>query len=119
MKRNLDYVRTILEKVEEHPAGEPMQQISGDFNDATSDEVIGHIDLMIKAGLLEGEAHPTQGYFYINGLSWTGHDFLDSARNATVWNATKERLKQAGGWTFELVGEILKAETKKLLGLGL
>ena len=82
--------------------------------------------IMIDAGLIEGRIsdyitsdapqHP-----YIHNLTWAGHDFLDAARNDTVWRAAKEKVLKPGvSWTFELLREILKALAKQqLAGLGL
>src|SRR5262245_16629438 len=93
----------------------------GEF-DNTAVEVVEHIALMIDAGLIEGEAYPDTrasggGLFIVTGVTWKGHDFLDAARNDTVWNATKKRLAKAGAWTFPIVLEVLKEEAKRHLGL--
>jgi hypothetical protein len=123
MKRNLDTIRKLLELVEAQPAGQPLLTFSGDF-DNTAPEVVEHLELMIEAGLLEGEARADSsmkggGMFAINKLTWTGHDFLNAARSDDVWHATKRRLGKAGSWTFGLVLEILKEEAKRRIGLSL
>ena len=110
-----------MDLAEAQPAGQSLRQFKGDF-DNTAIEVVEHIALMIDAGLIEGEAYPSArspggGSFIITGLTWKGHDFLDAARNDTVWNATKGRMAKAGAWTFGLVLEVLKEEAKRHLGL--
>jgi hypothetical protein len=94
---------------------------SGDFEN-TPVEVVEHIQLMIDAGLIEGEAQtepnmPGGGIFVISKLTWSGHDFLNAARSDDVWNATKRRMAKAGAWTFGLVLEVLKEEAKRRIGL--
>jgi hypothetical protein len=121
MRRNLDTIRKLLDLVEEQPAGQPLTTFSGDF-DNTPTEVVEHLELMIDAGLIEGEAHTDPrmeggGIFVIHKLTWSGHDFLNAARNDDVWNATKRRIGKAGSWTFGLVLEILKQEAKRHMGL--
>jgi hypothetical protein len=123
MRRNLDTIRKLLELVEQQPAGQPLMTFSGEF-DNTPVEVVEHIELMIDAGLLEGEAHTDPrseggGIFVITKLTWSGHDFLDASRNDDVWAATKRRIGKAGSWTFQLVLEILKQEAKRHMGLSL
>ena len=121
MKRNLDTVRKLLELAEAQPAGQPLMNFSGNFEN-TPVEVVEHIALMIDAGLIDGEAEPDSnmpggGIFVITKLTWTGHDFLNAARNDNVWNATKRRISKAGTWTFGLVLEVLKEEAKLHIGL--
>jgi hypothetical protein len=109
----------LCDLTEAQPAGHAITGFKGDLGNF---EVVEHIRLIIDAGLIEGEAHPNAtmsngGLFIIEGLTWKGHDFLDAARSNTVWNATKGRLAKAGAWTFGLVLEVLKEETKRQLGL--
>lgn len=56
-------------------------------------------------------------------LTWHGQDFLDSVRDPTVWDKTRDGAKKLGGVTFEmfigLAKEFAKAEAKKRLNLDL
>jgi hypothetical protein len=120
MKRNLDTVRKLLVLIEAQPAGQPLMTFSGNFEN-TPAEVVEQIELMIDAGLIEGEARTDPeseggGIFVISKLTWAGHDFLNAARSDNVWNATKRRIGKAGSWTFGLVLEVLKEEAKRHLG---
>lgn len=122
MKRNLDTIRKLLEIFEDVPAGEAKMTFSGGDFQNTPVEIIEHMELMIEAGLLDGEAHPDSseehgGIFCIRKLTWSGHDFLNAARNDDVWNTTKRKLNKVGSWTFGLVVELLKEEAKKRLFL--
>ena len=74
-----------------------------------------HAGLLIDAGLVEGRT--VQGNHgqiigaVITRLTWAGHDFLDAARNDTVWNKAKEKMLKPGiSWTFSMLAEFLKAE---------
>ena len=40
-------------------------------------------------------------------LTWDGHEFLDSARNETLWRKAKEELKKTGNFSFQILGEML------------
>ena len=52
--------------------------------------------IMIDAGLIEGRisediTSDAPQHSYIHNLTWAGHDFLDAARNDTVWRTAKEK----------------------------
>ncbi len=120
MKRDLDLVRTILKEIESKAAGDFARGLSIDGR--AQAEVDEHVRIMIDAGLLDGQPktmaaagyHPT----FIRGLSWHGHDFLDAARDDSIWKKVREKIvKAAGSMAFDVVVELLKAEGKSRLGL--
>ena len=122
MKRDLDLCRELMLAFEAAPAGQTIHTISltggGEIDAANA---FAHIDLLIGAGFLEGEVYPNQtdpdnGMFFVEKITWAGHDFIDSARSESVWSKTKDRLKKAGSWTFSLVMETLKDEAKSHIG---
>jgi hypothetical protein len=120
MKRDLDLIKELMLAFEKMPPGEVAQTLQMEVEyDAV--EVLEHVALLVQAGLLEGECHPDPsmeggGFFAIHRVTWSGHDFLDAVRNDSVWNATKERLKKVGSWTFDLVVELCKDEVKRRIG---
>ncbi len=72
------------------------------------------------AGLVEAKELSTFGSscWRVKGLTWAGHEFLDAARNDTVWNKTKEIVKDKGGSVpFEVVKDIVIEIAKKMVGL--
>ena len=79
---------------------------------------------MLEAGLLEklGESRHAK-LLHIRGLTWEGHDFLDTVRDPDVWKRTKEGASKMGGWTFGLLKDLgtayLKHVAKERLGLDL
>ncbi|WP_256701311.1 DUF2513 domain-containing protein [Caballeronia sordidicola] len=73
-----------------------------------------HLDLIVQAGFTErSKSHPTIGFMF-KGLSWSGHDFLDSVRSPDVWDKTKKVASAAGGFTVDLLVATAKTylETK-------
>ncbi|MGO8839441.1 MAG: DUF2513 domain-containing protein [Limisphaerales bacterium] len=47
-------------------------------------------------------------------LTWAGHDFLDAARNDTIWNKAKDEFLKPGiSWTFSILFEWLKQEARQ------
>lgn len=91
MKRNWDLIRRILLKLEEKAVPEDFlmsDQIQG-FDRVT---VAYHFKLLHQAGLIEGMDSSSIGQFdfYVTGLTWQGHEFLDKIRNDTLSNLVQE-----------------------------
>ena len=109
MKRNMDLVREILLRVE---AGESGRTALNDLPAEFSEADIGrHVELMIEHGLLEGTVVPSSTgpehkvlTFDIRRMTWEGHDFLDAARNETIWiKAQRLCREKTGGLAFDLL----------------
>ena len=78
--------------------------------------------LCIEAGLVDGAIVPNgNGYPAATSairLTWKGHEFLDAARNDTVWKTTLGHIKKAGVAVMLPVPEdLLKKGAKEFLGL--
>ena len=116
MKRDMDLIRKILRAVEESAFKPGILQIDG----YTSEEVAYHSKLLCDEELITGldvSSQDGEGYL-IEGLTWTGHDFLDASRNDTVWNKAKEVIKdKGGGFTFDILKSLLnKLLSEQVLG---
>ena len=75
-------------------------------------EVDYNLDLLIKEGLVNGTGQWSFGGRYdaaINGLSWAGHDFLDSVRDASIWQETKNKAEKAGHKAANLTLDVVMA----------
>jgi len=115
MKRDMEIVRLILQSIE---SGEEPAATEG----VPVDEHVYHIDLMIEAGLLKGDMvgrkDGSPRGAAIQRLTWAGHDFLDAARDPTIWQKAKEKvLKPGASWTFGLLVEWLRNEIKLRLNI--
>lgn len=110
MKRDMDLIRKILFVIESSPSYSQIYGIDG----YEWDVVAEHIRLIDDAKLIRGkldfllsiDAERRQSAF-VHGLSWAGHDFLDAARSDTNWNQARDVTKKAGGWTFDLLKQVL------------
>lgn len=107
MKRDMDLVRELLLCVESDGDLTPL------FKRYSQEAVIGHLEIMMDANLLVGNV---QSYLdggksaSIQRLTWAGHEFLDNARNDTVWNKVTATIKNAATTaSFEVLVEMLKA----------
>jgi hypothetical protein len=76
--------------------------------------------LLIEAGLVNGEVNHTIGPevkdFFVQRLTWEGHEFLDAIRSDTVWQKTKKAFSEQGvSMTFELVAHVAKEMAATLM----
>lgn len=90
-----------------------------------------HVSLMDEAGLLTTVDITTMSDMTRQampmGITWAGHDFIDTMRSQEVWERTKQALKDAGGGGFSLMLEFgkkvaegfMKKKLKDLTGIDL
>lgn len=125
MKRDMDLVREILLHAEALSSGyvNDVPELEG----YTEEQVGYHIYLMEKAGLVDAADSSTlesdSPSAILLNVTWQGHDFLDSIRDPEIWKQTKEVARRAGGFSFELLGDLakglLKTQIEKYTGLKL
>ena len=118
MVRDFDLIRKILLEVQAMPAG--IGAITVAFDGYSQNVVNEHAELLIEAGLLKGKAIRGMNGLWnvaIQGLTWAGHDFIDAARDETLWAKAKATiLKPVVGITFDALLQWLKQEVLEGLG---
>lgn len=122
MKRDLDLLRDIMIYLEENlvPGGN-IQSTNISLCDGSDEEykkLSEHIKLLIEDGFIETSKPMMMGgfaIFIILRITSKGHDFLDALRNDTVWNNTKEKMKEIGGFTLGIAIDIAKGYLAKLI----
>jgi hypothetical protein len=115
MERDMELVRLLLVQCE--TGSSPVE-----LANYSQQEVLYNLTLMKDAGLID--AHFIEGNDVLPlgvrnlRLTWAGHDFLDAARDDTIWNKAKDKFLKPGiSWTFSILFEWLKGEArKKFLG---
>jgi hypothetical protein len=125
MKRDMDLVREILLKAEARENGyvNDVPEISG----YSEDQVGHHVYLMWQASLVQAadasSSDSDSPTAILISITWSGHDFLDSIRDPEIWKQTKDIARQAGGFSFELLGDLakglVKTQIKRLTGVEL
>lgn len=120
MKRDLDLIRKLLLKMEEHEHGYAPQRIT---LDGYTDEQVGfHIYLLGQAGLIcvadsSSMESGSPSAIPLN-LTWAGYEFLDAARDETLWEKAKAKvINPVGGVAFGILIDWLKAEARNRLGI--
>jgi len=119
MKRDMDLVRNILLKAESFPAGPPMLYRVGEVEDLV---LLYHLEMLIEAGLLRGKISRSQGtrgdIIGISGLTWEGHEWIETVRSDSVWETTKATLlANDGPLTFALTKAVATRMHRVRLGL--
>ena len=122
MKRDLDLIRKILLEVES--CDDP-----GGIRDSMGINIKGystaltnyHVGLVIDAGWVTGTSLNTlesSSKFYFNlNLTNTGHEFLDNAKNESVWQTVKKDLgSKWGSVSFSVLQTLLNQAALKLFG---
>ena len=120
MKRDMDFVRDILLKIE---AFEPTQECS--INDLLQPEsthedlekLSEHLKMLInEARYLDGKLMFEAGSM-VNcanvRLTWKGHEYLDNIRDPEIWQKTKEGAAKVGGFSVDIIGALAKGLIKK------
>lgn len=120
MKRDFELCRRILMETEDWDAG--MGPFNVEFPGEYSRPLVeGHVELLIEAGLLKGKKLPGSNNLMqmaILGLTWEGHDFLDAAKEETLWRKAFEIVKDKGGvMTFSVLTDLLKKLASAAAGL--
>lgn len=113
MKRDWELIRKILSAVEDNPAGETLGATEIDAGDHIV--VLDHIDLLNDAGFLKAEVVKFiggGGDAIITGLTFAGHDLLDTIRNDTMWSGIKKTAMSKG---LDLTFEVVKQAGKMVL----
>ena len=125
MKRELDLIRLILLKVESNNDLQPFLQAEHFTFDGYHPELVKYnLMQLIEADYLKGEVERYLGGgmdFFVEGLTWAGHDFLDAARDDSRWNKAKPVFEKMGNYSLEFVRTVLSdlavAAARSALGI--
>lgn len=108
----MDLIRKILFEIEKNT--EPDQWFEISISGYEKDDVYYHVMLLKEAGLIDAKKVFDGGPLFPIRLTWNGHEFLEAAKNDTVWSKTKDIiLKKGGGFSFEIIKNLLIETLKK------
>ena len=123
MKRDFDLIVKILEYFEERQEISVVQKLSiPGYDDGV---VAYHVRRLHEAGLLDAETMTSKTTesrlidVWPFGLSWDGHEFLDSIRKKSVLEKVKRRVgSELIGIPFAVIKGLAMAIAKEEVGLG-
>lgn len=120
MKCDMNLVRTILLEIENQGSGyAPINLAIEGYN---QEQIRYHAHIMTQCGLIESinctdlsskspQAIPTS-------LTWQGHEFIESARNETLWKKAMTTAQEKGtSITIPVISQLLTSLIKNQLGL--
>lgn len=98
MKLNHDCVRAVLLFIEENVTYGTYVDFSEAIVDNFSrEDIIYSADKLLEAGFIDGSKISAIGRsvpgIRITTITWSGHQFLDSIRDNTIWKHTKSIIK--------------------------
>jgi hypothetical protein len=115
MKLDKELVREILLQVEASP--EPTGWVDLTVDGHSQEEIAYHVQILDDAGFLEAEdLTSSSGYDWRpKRLTYEGHEFLDTIRDAEAWRFTKDTAKNAGVAGIKALFEIGKSYARQKL----
>lgn len=116
MQRDMDLVREILLAVEDQAAS-VANFFSLELEGYEQAVVSYHLILLHEAGFIEGrrlDAIGADSQFYVDRLTWSGHEFLDDIRDPEIWRRTKAGVRSVGSLGVDIMWQVAKAYTKQL-----
>jgi len=107
MKRDMDLIRELMLKLESLPSDGIVrfraEDVAIQIDGYKPEEVFYHLGLIKEGSLIDSAGSGRMGSIEFAGLTWAGHDFLDSVRSPDVWDNTKKVAAAAGGFTVDLL----------------
>lgn len=99
MRRNMDLARKILLELEGRPFTVAPHRIG--IDGYTAEEISYHVQLLRQASFIDAVDLTNQSLrspdWLPTTITWNGHEFLESSRDETRWEKTKNVLREKGG----------------------
>ena len=108
MKRDMNLIRKILFEIEKSPSFSGFIDLK--IRDYTDEEISYHVLLLSEANLIVALDMSTYGntdYKPVR-LTWSGHEFLEAAKDDTRWKkAVDTVINKGGGVVFDILKDVL------------
>lgn len=119
MQRDMDLIRELMLKLEAYPmrSGAVRYFSAHDQEVAVEgylpQQIDAHLAMIAKSGFIDmGTSEPSYEIAF-KGLTWAGHDFIDSVRDPEIWRTTKQGVEKVKGFSFDLLTAFAKGLIKK------
>ena len=99
MKRDMDLVRKILFQIEMQ---KPFERIQIKIDDYNMQEIAYHCEMLYEEGYIKDYYGITCDNFdgvlkfWVQDLTWEGHELLEAIRQDAIWNRTKQTIREKG-----------------------
>ena len=118
MKRDPELLRLLLLEVEKRD--EPFVTTDVEIGGYDSEQIAHHAALLHDAGFLVGqESSTTAGFrFFVERLTFSGHDFLETIRCRSIWRRTRDRMDREGvGFVLGVARDLALSLVRQQMGL--
>lgn len=121
MKCDMNLVRKILLEIENRELGRIYTDI--EIDSYSREQIYYHCYIMLQEGLIEGTMYPellcgTSPQAIPKNLTWKGHEFIEAARNDTLWKKAITIAQEKGvSITIPVISQLLTSLIKNQLGL--
>ena len=121
MKRDMDLIRSLLLQIEGgekefNATTDDVNEIMGEkptgLTRDESEKLYNHLDLAETAGFIE-ISRKIGHTLYVEKITWEGYDFIDSVRDQVIWDMTKKSVKEAGGFSVDILKAVARGFIKK------
>lgn len=108
MKRDLDFIRAILLKIEDSDTDVYPNSLVDDAHSIV--DVNHHLKLLLDVNYIEAmDATTLAGECYIvRRITMSGYDYLDNIRSDTIWRKVKDKLTKITGGTATAALDVVK-----------
>ena len=110
MKRDMDLIRDLLLSLEAGDEGVG-SLLDVESKGYTKEQIGYHSWLLVDAGLALGVDATHLGSVFrevhLTSLTWSGHEFLDAARDDTRWQQAKMMMNKAGAFALPALMKVL------------
>lgn len=121
----MELIKKILLSLEEISTfSEALSQQELNITEYDENKVAYHLKLAHEAGLIEIMGNKPVlpmgaiPQYYVESLTWEGHEFLKASKNPKVWNTVMKMMQDKGvGMGFDVLKGLLLQETLHLVGL--
>lgn len=123
MKRDPDLIRELLNYLEDNLDGiNSIESTSILIPGYSESQIAYHTGLLQNACLIKAALPDNamdESLWFITGLTWAGHEFIEAARNDKNWNKVINKLKPAGGFVMEIAKPLLVEFMKETISQGM
>lgn len=115
MKRDMEFVRSFLLHIEKsHDGYRPLMLKYDDFPETKPEQVYHHLQILTDGGFLKRQNQSAPNMPATLGLTWSGHEFLNTIRDEKVWRETKNAISGLASTSLEVVKQVATAAAVKI-----
>jgi len=122
MKLKKDCVRDLMKYFEKNLSYEnDIQADSISIKKYSYEDILYTCDKLYEAGLIKAirknEIYSRYPIIIVQSITYDGHQFLDNIRDNTIWKETKNRMKEVGSISINVMSQVAASIISSKLGV--